>query len=511
MKRRGDRWTGRWVFAAVALWTAAAAGTATGQAPVPEIERVGSSDVALDRRLGRLLEAGPLVLLEDTVVAASDTLRGSVLVLDATLVLEGTVEGDLVLVDAGAFVRPGAVVEGDLVNMGGGLYRSQLARVGGVIIDESTAGYRVIREPDRIVIEALDSPSPVTLDEFFGFHVPTYDRVNGVTGVWGGGLRLPRIGSVTPSVHGQVGWMTERGEPTYGASIELRRFGTAVEAGYERGWATNEEWIRDDLRSSLNYLWDGEAFRDYYQAERSWVGLSQAFGDEEKSLRAVLGVRGQVEDASSLESGNPWHLLGDTVRSNPAVDDGRVTSLVADAVLAWRGRETQFDGGVEYEAGREWLDGERVFDRVTARGDWAMHAFANHTLRIEFFLQAPLGDDSLPRQRQTFVGGSGTLRTLERARYRGDHVVFVQSAYIVPLPERLAIPFLGAPEVQLIHAAGKAWLEGEDNALEQELGVRVDFFGVYVRYLVDPTDFDRTEFNVGMRLPVVGGYPWATR
>lgn len=485
-----------------------AAGAGAQQLPV---ETVGASDVALDRRLTRLLRADPVILTRDTLLARGDTLRGSVLVLDATLIVEGVITGDLVVVDAGAFVRPTAVVRGDLVNMGGGLYRSELASVGGTIIDLPTASYRVVREPDRILIVAADTPSPLKLDGLWGLQPPTYDRVNGLTAVWGARYRLPRLGDVTPSVHGQVGWMTQRGEPTYGLSARVRYRATTLEGGYEKGWDTTEEWIRGDLLNSVNYAWSGRDVRDYHQAERRWVGVKRELGDVQKSFYGVLGVRGQVVDAGSLRGGDPWHLWGEEARPNPGIDDGRATSVIASFDLEWRGRQTDFDGGVEYEAARDWLDGDFTFDRVAAWGDWAMHALADHTLEIEFFVQQPLGSVVMPRQRWSFVGGTGTLQTLEFAEYRGDRVIYVESKYIIPLPERVAVPYLGAPDLELIHGAGMAWIEGEDPAFRQEVGARLQFFAIYLRYMVDPADPGNNDIDIGLSMPFGRSYPWERR
>lgn len=476
--------------------------------PDRPVERVGAADLAVDSRLSRLLEAGVQIVAGDTMVGPADTVPGSLLVLDATLILEGVVLGDLVVVDAGAFVRPGAVVRGDLVNAGGGLYRSELARIGGTVIDLPNAGYRVIREPDRIVIQASGVPSPLTFDGIQGFHPPTYDRVNGVTAIWGATLRLPRLGNVTPSVHGQAGWLTERGEETYGARLRLRWGATRLEGGIDREWDTDDDWIRGDLRNSLDYIWDGDDYRDYHEVERRWVGLARELGDEEKSFYGTLRVGGRIEDATSLEAGNPWHLLGDTVRTNPAIDDGRTTSLVAGFDAEWTGLRTAFEGTVEYEAARDWEGGQFDFDRIAVGGEWAMRALADHTLEIEFFAQAPLRGDTLPRQRWSFVGGSGTLQTLEFAQYYGDRVVWVENKYIIPLPDRLALPLLGAPDLQLIHAAGMAWLQDQDRTLHQEIGARLEFFGVYIRYMTPPDDPGDGDLDISLTWPFDEAYPW---
>lgn len=481
---------------------------APGTVAAPRVEIRGASDVAVDRRLARLLAESPIVISADTTLTPADTLRGSVLLLDATLVLEGVITGDLVLVDAGAFVRPNAVVRGDLVNVGGGLYRSELASVGGAILDLPTASYRVVREPSLLVILASDSPSRLQLDGFYGVLPPTYDRVNGVTAVVGGSYTLPMIEEVTPSIHAHGGWRTELGEPTYGASLELRRFATTLHGGYFRGWSTNDDWIRGHLMNSLNYLWDGDDLRDYHEAEQAWIGVRHELGDVEKAFHAVVGVRGQVEDAASLPGDDPWHLLSGDVRPNPAIDPGRTTSLITGVDVVWQGLETQFEGGAEYEAARGWLDGAFEFDRIAVFGDWAMLAFADHTLEIEFFVQQPLGGGVMPRQEWSLVGGSGTIQTAEQAQYTGDRVVFVESKYIVPFPERVALPVVGAPELQLIHAAGMAWTGSEAPPFRQEIGARLQFFAVYLRYMLEPSDPSNNKLDLGFSWPFGTTLPW---
>jgi hypothetical protein len=498
--------SGRYRLATILL--AAAAWGASGAAAQQVVLR-GAGDVDVDRRLARLLETQPLVVTRDTTIAAQDTVRRSVLVLDATLIHEGVILGDLVGVDAGTFVRPFAVVTGDLVNIAGGLYRSEIAAVGRRTIDLPTAGYRVLREPGLLVIEATATDSPLELDGLLGLHAPTYDRVNGLTVVWGAAYRLPRIERVEPRIHAQVGWLTQRGDPTYQLDASLRRGATELMLGHERAWHTHERWIRGDLLNSLAYLWDGSDYRDYHEVERSWAGLAREFAVGTGRFRARAAVRGQVEDATSLRAGRPWFVLGsDPPRPNPAIDDGRTTSMVADADLSWDGEQTRFAGRFEAEAAREVLRGNYHFGRIRAQGAWAMLAFANHTLTIDYFLQRPLGGQTLPRQRWSFVGGANTLHTLPFAEFYGDHVVFVETNYIIPLPDRLALPILGAPRLHLLHAAGMAWTAGDDGSLHQEVGARLDLALIYVRYVLVPDDPGITDLSIGLAWPFGRRFPW---
>lgn len=509
MKRRVSLWLGAVVASLAGIAPAGAAaqgGQQGGQAPLT-VETVGTSDVALDRRLERLLGADPLILTSDTRIRAEDTIPRSVLVLDATVIHEGTILGDLVLVDAGVFVRHEAVVRGDLVNIGGGLYRSELARIGGTIIDLPDAGYRVIREPGRIIIEASGTPVRLSLDGFGGLRTPTYDRANGLGVAWGAAYRLPRLLDATPTVRAGGGWRTEAG-PMYGASFDLRSGALTVAVGHERTGDTHDDWAWGDLRNSLNYLWDGDDFRNYYEARRSWAAVEREFGDASKSFFGYVRLAGRIEDAESLVGGDPWHLTGEPARPNPSIDAGRITSASARSEVEWHGRETDLVARVEYEAGRVWGGGQFVFDRVTAGVRFAMHGLLDHTLEIRAFGQIPLASNTLPRQRWTVVGGPGTLQTVPVGTYRGDHVLFVESRYRLPAPEAVALPILGAPEVQLVHAAGMAWLADHDGTLVQEVGGRLQFLGLYVQYMLQPSDPGLDGLVVGLTWPFGPRFPW---
>lgn len=472
------------------------------------VTTVGSSDVALDRRLDRLLQDNPLIVSSDTLVGVRDTILGPVLVLDATLILEGTILGDLVGVEAGLWVRDPAFVLGDLVNIGGGLYRDR-GRIDGTIIDlPDLHNYRVAHEPNRIVIEASGTPSRVALDGLLGFRIPSYDRANALTATWGAAYSLPIVSVVTPTVRGYAGWRTAVGEPVYGGSLEVRVGPTTLAGGYDRGWATRDAWIQGDLENSLNFLWDGSDARNYYESERRWAGVSREFGDEAKSFFAVLRLIGQIEDALSLTASGPWTIVDRAFRANPTVDDGRITSATARLELEYHGQAADLAGHAEYEAAREEYRGEHRFDRVAARVAFALRGPWNHTVEIEAFGQYPLSGDTLPRQRWSVVGGAGTLQTLLAGQYRGDRVVMVESAYRIPAGDALFIPILGPPELQLLHATGLAWLADTDAPLIQEIGAGVQFSGAFIRYMVQPRDPDTGRVLVGLSWPLGSRYRW---
>lgn len=470
----------------------------------------GRGDVDLDPRLERFLARRDYLLVtRDTLIAASDSVPRSVLVAGATFTLEGAVAGDLVAVDANVFLRPSARVHGDVVNLGGGLYPSALARVGGVVVDEPLAPYSIVVDGDEVRIRGEAVSSVVELGGVYGFEPPTYDRVDAVGLRWGAGLRLPPVGTVRPRLGGWIGYASGRGALNGGLGLEARHGRTRVALGAEERTATRDAWIRGDLRNSLAFAVKGNDQRNYYEAEVGYAEVARELG--RYGLSGAAQVRAQLERGKSLGAGSPWVLLdGDEIRPNPPIDDGTIASLILGLDGSWIGRFAALQAGVEVEIAETVLGGDFRFGSFLAHGAWGMDALANHMLRVEWRFQGPLpGTTSLPRQRWSFVGGSGTLPTFGTARFRGDRLVFVETKYIVPLPQRVAVPIVGPPDLMFVHTFGMAWTEGDRRDLEQNLEIRLEFFAPYVRVVTNPADpWDSIELDLGVSWPFDNERPW---
>jgi hypothetical protein len=86
---------------------ALAASLATVQAQQPVVRRTGHGTAALDVRIDRILsDPSYLILTQDTMVARTDTLAGPILTLANRVIVEGTIIGNLVIVDANVYLRP---------------------------------------------------------------------------------------------------------------------------------------------------------------------------------------------------------------------------------------------------------------------------------------------------------------------------------------------------------------------------------------------------------------------
>jgi hypothetical protein len=500
--------TKRVVQCAVALVLLLASATLTyGQ----QVEIRGRGDIRNDGWLRDLVRSGDYVLMaRDTLLTASDTVQGTALVLGASVRIDGVVTGDLVIVDANVFLRPNARILGDVRNLGGGFYPADQAVVSGTVFYEPLAEYMVVEEDDgaRLVIVGTSSSSNLVLPGIFGFSIPTYDRVDGLTLSFGAGLLTPRIGRLEPEVRGRVDYRSLRSAITGGVEVELPRGGTSLTLGAERTTLTNERWIRGDFENSVSFLVLGKDLRDYYEADRAYAELRRRLESGPRTTTVYL--RGVVEEATSLTAGSPWTLFGTPRPENLPVAESRISSVMLGGSMVWDHLSHQVRIDAATEAAGTFLDGEHTFNHYIINADWAMHAFANHTLRIQPHLQGPLpGTDSLPQQRWSFVGGSGTLNTFDDAEFRGDRVVFVETQYIIPLPIQIRV--VGAPDLELLHQAGMAWTHDDaTRGLEQNVGVRLRLSLVNVRVMMNPSatgDQPRFNLSAGVNMPR-RAYPW---
>jgi hypothetical protein len=481
-----------------------------GPVTAQQLRRIGRGTPRLDARVDAILRNPEYrILTRDTVVARDDTLQGPVLTLGNRLVIEGTVRGDLAIIDANVYARPGARIEGDVTNIGGGFYRSEQAVITGSVSDHPLAPYHVEKTEERITIVGDVE------HRYFraALQPPQANRVDGFRPYLGAVFVTPGLGRFSFELQGWVAYGLEAESEEAlqgGGELRLRRGLNHLGVGVEKTTWTNDAWNRGDLDNTIVFLWHGRDYRNYYEAQRQYVVLARELvrGPHE----AVLALRGQREDGASRLAGDPWVLLSpDSFRVNPAIDDGVITSAIVSLKGEWTGQHAlaKYDGAIEV-ARQNVFDGQHDFQAFRAWGTWAMQALANHTLEFEGYFQGPLGSDSLPRQRWSILGGSGTLNTFEIGEFLGDRLVYLESKYSIPLGPRLRVPLLGAPRLQFLHHIGMAWTFDESRSFQQNAGLRIQFPFVFARVITNPADTDDTEFSVGVTFPR-SAYPWERR
>jgi len=177
--------------------------------------------------------------------------------------------------------------------------------------------------------------------------------------------------------------------------------------------------------------------------------------------------------------------------------EGTIVSAIAGTEYHWRGITSTFDGMVNVEHALQGA-GDATFTQALVEGTyWAM-ALRTHTIRLYFRGMMPLGGGA-PPQRFGILGGSGTLPTEEIAAFRGDHLAFIESSYLIPYP-RVVLPYAGSPSLEIGHAVGAAWVGGAAPDWVQNAGLGIVFPFIYARVLVNPADFEPT-LSFGISLP----------
>jgi hypothetical protein len=475
------------------------------------IELRGRGDAENDAFLHALLARTDLVIVDsDTVLTRADTIAGTVVVLGATARIDGVVAGDLVIVDGNVFLRPSAHVLGRVHNIGGGLYPSELAVIERGIRSEPNAPYEVQRlEDGTLIILGTTDRSVLLLEGLYGFGMPTYDRVDGVTLTIGAGLLLPRVALAEPVLRARVNYRSLRERFTGGAELDVTRGRTTFAVGADRTTLSNDRWVRRDLVNSVSFLVLGDDYRDYYQADRAYLELRRILERGSRTTAAFL--RGQIEDASSLAAGDPWTVRGTPRPENLVVQGQRTASAILGVDTEWTLplHVVRADAAVELASGI--MGGDQEFTRYVIDAEWAMAALSDHTLELWLHFQGPLpGTTRLPTQRWTLLGGAGTLYTFDIAQFRGDRLAFLHTLYSIPLPSRFRMRLLGLPALDLIHSIGMAWTADISPGFEQNVGLRLRYNIVFFRAVANPDNFeDDIEVAAGFMLPL-RTRPWQT-
>lgn len=430
----------------------------------------------------------------DTILPATFHAPGDVVIYDADVRLEGTIEGRVAVIGGQFFIRPHAVVKGEIALLGGEVYPSALATTGRVLetaprtrvrlagdsADSDTAEYaaRIILAPKARLLSFTPRP------------LPAYDRVNGLT-LTAGARILPTRNDSGPRVDLWGAYRFENPDKPGGGArvtVPLEVQGLQLVGEASRATRTNDAWQRGDLSNSISVLVFGRDYRDYWDADQARVMVVRPVGKPLIAGESWLNPRAGVlwSRDRSLRAHHVFSLWQsrDKDRENPPVLDGTIVSAFGGAELRAVGRVSSFTGDVQVERSFPGAS-DADFTQLLGEATYTTTTFRTHTLRVYLRGLTPLGGDA-PPQRYEILGGPTTLPTLGVAHYRGDHLAFADGRYAIPLP--LQLPFVGAPSLQLLYAAGAAWTGDQSPRWTQNVGAGVLFSLASAAVYVDPHD-----------------------
>jgi hypothetical protein len=482
----------------VRTWLQVALGAALWAAPSAAQDRVrivdrgpGGSGRAIERTLARPHR----LVAPDTGwfrQRRGEQAAAALIVLGRTAVIEGNVNGDVVVVGGDLFVRPGAFIGGRGVAIGGGVYPSAMA-----VVTEGTESYRdntfmITRTPGGFDLSYQSlrehASPPLLFPGVYGLRMPTYDRVNGVTLPFGPALSF---WDDRAEIHGLVSYRSDLGawDPALRGSAQLSRR-VRAELSLGRGSESNDSWIWSNLVNSYSVLVSGTDTRNYYRADRADLRVHRLWEFTFVQVEPFVGAI--HEDAWSVgpargEGKGPWSVFGrtDTLRMrrpNPPVDPGVIASAVAGARADYEREDLRLRLRNRVEANLS-SPSEQRFVQTTWDFDAGFPTFGEHTYALEVHWVTTAGDTP-PPQRFGYMGGSGTLPFLELLEQGGDELLLVDQRYSIPVPS-VRLGLLGEPTLIFRHRLGSAGVSRLP-AFEQVIGAGVLLTLLRVELQVDP-------------------------
>jgi hypothetical protein len=333
----------RWLVilaAAVALALPDAAGA---QSPVP-----ADTLTAREARLALSRAATAPTLVEgDTRIAPGQRVWGALTVVRGWLEVEGAVAGDVVVVSGDVYLGPDALVDGDLLVLGGRVEGAGDAVRGRVAVAPEAPPYEVVagRLVAGDVAAEPDVPPPGTegrADILFAAG-RGYNRVEGMPITIG---PVVETGGANPlHLRGLLIYRTEAGWSFRSDDIGYYLRGEQYLGGH-RAWRAGitlhsliepiEAWKVSDLENGLATFLFRQDQRDHYDRQ-GWA----IFADHQPPGHPLsLGVEVRFEKHGSEPAGSPLTLFRneDPWRPQPLVAEGSLHTLVGRAALDRRDR-----------------------------------------------------------------------------------------------------------------------------------------------------------------------------
>lgn len=345
-------------------------------------------------------------------------------------------------------------------------------------------------------LAGLPAGAQTTVDFPLGLRqIPTYDRVDGlsfpVAPTIGVGPRLTLEPVLTyRSNLGKV-------DPFLRASFDVRGDSAlAVRLTASRGTFSNDTWIRSDLVNSLLSIGLGRDARNYFRGDRV-EGRVTARLPVPDDVVASAFVGGLFENDWSTgwrpgEQRGPFSFFGrnDSVngidRPNPEIGRGHIASALAGGTLEFAGERTVLRTALKLEAAPSSVTGR--FEQLTLDGHLGLPTFRRERLEFNGHLVASAG--VTPVQRYAYLGGSGTLATLDLLQLGGDDLFFFDTWYVFPIAG-VSVPVLGELFVAPRIAAGAASVNGFGR-VTQNVGLRFGAGLVEVDVVVNPRTHQRS-------------------
>lgn len=372
-------------------------------------------------------------------------------------VIAGKVTGTLLVVCGKVKLRETAVVEGDVVCIGGHIDRERGSRVEGDQIEASPRSlsreYRSSRDWSR---------SWRNYRRRYGASFQGKVHYNRVDGLFLGAGLVPRYADdagVEILGFGGYGFASKQWQYQIGGELYLGenwRALVGIEAHDQT--ASEDEWIIPEDENSLAAIFINEDFRDYFRRE----GFS-AYFSQRLSERAKLTAGYRRENLIALPNETDWALFVNRkqFRVNPFINEGLLAGYFARGMWDTRNHKDHPDRGwyfqVETEFSRPSPDSDYDFDRVII--DLRRYQPVGEGRNFDIRLRAGSARGFMPEQFLFDLGGISTLPGYRFKELTGDRMVLGNIEYRLDARRSSLrdVPLLGELHLIIFADAGLAW------------------------------------------------------
>ena len=454
------------------------------------------------RELVQHAAAGPHVVIAGVArldIPRDSTIHGSLIVLDRPTRLAGRVEGDVVVIGADLFLQPGVDVTGNVTAIGGSVMQTSLGRVAGTIESRRDDAFTWAREGSGYRITVVSAVDVIGEGWWAPTGAFTYDRVDGLS--LGVGTTL-QFREHAVEAEPTVTYRSRLGAWDPALTLRLNPQGRVrVDALVARETRTNDDWIYGDFANSLLAFFAGIDTRNYYRATRADARATASLGGGRWTFEPFVAARSERVSAITAV-GNVFSVRGRQslsrmARPNPVVEEGTLTSALLGGELRAEAGVVTSRVAARVEQSFATPTATSSFTQLTLDGAVTFPTFGTQQLHVRAHGVATRGD-SVPAARYTYLGGSGTLRTLEMLEQGGTALVYVENRYTIPLP-MITLPVLGAPTLTLRDAFGGAGV-GSIPPLQHEVGIGLGARFIRVDVARGVTGRRETEIGVVLTL-----------
>ena len=376
----------------------------------------------------------------DMVIDPDETIKGNVVVKGGDLEVRGTVDGDVLVIGGTLFVMDDGVVTGNARVINGDIVKEDGGRIEGYEDRSPTsASYRTRQGGFRRFGTSFDVPWTLERTNIDNVLL-RYNRVEGVFIGLGSEKKYYWDGRRSWTAFGSLGWGFKSHTWRYNLGL-ARQFALSsdgdhlLEVGVEGYSLTDSKdtWIISTNENSAAAFLIHEDFLDFFS--RRGVTGHLAWYTQGSIVRTEMRVGYVADTYASIDQRTDWALFGGnkSFRLNPAIQDGKMRSVVASAGLSTYDKTMFGPEGWSVQLSSE-------FGRGIGGSDYSFNAFVGDIRRyqpigrhdnLNIRLRVGTAEGQLPPQKMFELGGIGTLHAYRYKTFAGNRMILLNTEYVL--------------------------------------------------------------------------------